>query len=93
MLKKKNSGLFWFITDQGKTRIRRERRRDGGGGGMTGEMQRNALVFFPGLTSIHLFSAQLFYRKLMKKFLLANVTFEKLLSEKRSLESTDLPDK
>lgn len=29
---KKISGLFWFITDQGKTRIRRERRRGGGGG-------------------------------------------------------------
>ena len=37
MLKKKISGLFWFITDQGKTRMRREKRRGWGGGGSVGE--------------------------------------------------------
>ena len=91
---KKISGLFWFITDQGKTRIRRERRRGarGRGGSIAGEMQRNALVFFPGLASIQLFSAQLFYRKLMK-FLLANYLSKNYYPKKRSLESTDLPDK
>ena len=92
---KKISGLFWFITDQGKTRIRRERRRgarERGGGSIEGEMQRNALVFFPGLASIQLFSAQLFYRKLMK-FLLANYLSKNYYPKKRSLESTDLPDK
>ena len=59
---------------------------------MAGEMQRNELVFFPGLASIQLFSAQLFYRKLMK-FLLANYLSKNYDPKKRSLESTDLPDK
>ena len=60
---------------------------------MAGEKQRNALVFFPGLASIQVnFSAQLFYRKLMK-FLLANYLSKNYCTKNRSLESTDLPDK
>ena len=89
---KKISGLFWFITDQGKKRITRERRRGARGGSIAGEMQRKALVFFPGLASIQLFSAQLFYRKLIK-FLLANHLPKNYYPKKKSLESIDLPDK
>ena len=48
-------------------------------------MQRNALVFFPGLASIQLFSAQLFHRKLMK-FLLANYFSKNYYPKNRSLE-------
>ena len=59
---------------------------------MAGEMQQNALVFFPGLASIQLFTAQLFYRKLMN-FLLANYLSKNYYPKQRSLESTDLPDK
>ena len=64
----------------------------GGGGSMARKMQRRALVFFPGLASIQLFSAQLFYRKLIK-FLLANHLSKNYYPKKKSLESTDLPDK
>ena len=88
---KKISGLFSFITDQGKTRIRRERRRRGGGRDGGGNAAK-CPSFFPGLASIQLFSAQLFYRKLMK-FLLANYFSKNYYPKKRSLESTDLPDK
>ena len=67
--------------------------REGEGlGSMAGEMQRNAPVFFPGLASIQLFIAQLFYRKLMK-FLLANYLSKNYYPKKRPLESIDLPDK
>ena len=90
---KKIGGLFWFITDQGKKRLEgRGGEGRGGGGSIAGEMQRKALVFFPGLVSIQLFSAQLFYRKLIK-FLLANHLPKNYYPKKKSLESTDLPDK
>ena len=77
---KTNKWVILVITDQGKTRIRRERRRGGGRGSMAGEMQQNALVFFRDLASIQL-------------FLLANYLSKNYYPKKSSLESTDLPDK
>ena len=79
------------MTDQGKELEGREG-EVGGGGSMARKMQRSALVFFPGLASIQLFSAQLFYRKLIK-FLLANHLSKNYYPKKKSLESTDLSDK